>query len=332
MAATIRDIKKRTGLSLATISKYLNGGNVLPENKERIEEAIHELHYEVNEMARGLVTNKTKTIGIIVYSVESLFVGTMLHHIGNVLRRHGYGLLICDSNNDEKTQTDNIRFLMQKKVDGMLIIPVSEFCDILNTVRHRNIPIVLLDRDMPDMKFDSVTINNRKISEEVVSELIQKNHKKISIICSEKEYTGIERYKGFEAALQRAHLTVPEEYCKKGIHSFEHGYDSMKELLNLEDKPTAVVMTNYEITLGALMALKESEFRCPDDISMVGFDNLLLAHLVEPQMYMVVQPMKELGEKSAELLLKRIEDKDVTEAEEIVLEAWIEEGNSVKEL
>ena len=95
--ATIKDIKKKTGLSLATISKYLNGGNVLPENRIKIEEAIKELNYEVNEIARGLVTNRTKTVGVIVYSVESLFNGTLLRYIGSELRKAGYGLLICDS-------------------------------------------------------------------------------------------------------------------------------------------------------------------------------------------------------------------------------------------
>ena len=117
MAATIRDIKKRTGLSLATISKYLNGGNVLPENRILIEEAINELHYEVNELARGLVTHKTKTIGVLVYDIQCLFVGSMLHYLGMELHKKGYGMLICDSCNDEKLQKENLQFLLSRKVD-----------------------------------------------------------------------------------------------------------------------------------------------------------------------------------------------------------------------
>ena len=109
MAATIRDIKKRTGLSLATISKYLNGGNVLPENRILIEEAINELHYEVNELARGLVTHKTKTIGVLAYDIQCLFVGSMLHYLGMELHKKGYGMLICDSCNDEKLQKENLQ-------------------------------------------------------------------------------------------------------------------------------------------------------------------------------------------------------------------------------
>ena len=116
MAATIRDIRNQTGLSLATISKYLNGKNVLPENKEKIEAAIKDLHYEVNEIARGLVTNKTNTIGMIVYDIESMFSGVLIRHVGECLRRAGYALLVCDSCNDEKVEADNVRFLLNKKV------------------------------------------------------------------------------------------------------------------------------------------------------------------------------------------------------------------------
>ena len=120
MPATIVDIKRKTGLSLATISKYLNGGNVLPENKVKIEAAIKELHYEVNELARGLVTNKTRTVGILVYSIESPFSGVILHHVGEALRKKGYGMLIVDSCNDEEIEEKNLRYLISKKLFRLL--------------------------------------------------------------------------------------------------------------------------------------------------------------------------------------------------------------------
>ena len=125
MAATIRDIRERTGLSLATISKYLNGGNVLPRNRELIEEAIDAMHYEVNELARGLVTNRTKTIGVLVYDIQCFFVGNMLHHLGQELHKNGYGMLICDSCNDEEMEKANLQFLLSRKVDGILVFAVS---------------------------------------------------------------------------------------------------------------------------------------------------------------------------------------------------------------
>lgn len=330
MAATIRDIKEKTGLSLATISKYINGGNVRPENRVKIEAAIAELHYEVNEIARGLVTNKTRTIGVVMYSIESLFAGTMVHYIGQALRKKGYGLLICDSCNDEKVERDNIQFLVGKKVDGIILIPVSGTGDFLEPARRRNIPVVLLDRSVQGEEFDCVRIDNRKAAKQAAEAILQNSHEKIAVIYSGKEYTGIERYKGFCQVMRKAGFSIPEPYRKEGVHSIEHGYDSMKELLELSDKPTAVFMTNYEITLGAIMALQESEEYSLKDFFVMGFDNLLLTHLVDSHIYVVVQPMQELAESAAELLLNRIEGEIEGAPREMILGTTIQEANMGK--
>ena len=332
MAATIRDIKNMTGLSLATISKYLNGGNVLPANRVKIEQAINELHYEVNEIARGLVTNKTRTVGVVVYSIESLFNGMLIHHIGEVLREQGYGMLICDSCYDEELECKNIKFLLNKKVDGIIVVPVSHTSDFLKPAKDAGVPAVLLDRTLNDGAHDCVKIDNRMAAFRALPALLSNNHKKIAVISSEKEYTGIERYKGFMEAMQQAGLEVPSEYQKKGSHSIEFGHQSMEELLALKDRPTAVFMTNYEITLGAIMAVNESSYRCPDDISLLGFDNLILSHLVQPQMVMVVQPMKEMCEKAVEILMRRINEGMDGMPMEISLSTVLQEGNSIRKL
>lgn len=338
MAATIKDIREKTGLSLATISKYLNGGNVLPENSEKIEAAIEELHYEVNEIARGLVTNKTRTIGMVVYCVESVFNGTLIRHVGELLRREGYGLLICDSNYSEEREADNICFLTGKKVDGILVVPVANDAAFLGPARQRGIPVVLLDRPIAGSGCSCVRIDNRKAAAQAVSSLISKNHKDIAVICSAKEYTGIELYMGYTDAMQAAGLERREEYQKHGAHLFDHGYHSMKELLGLERKPTAIFMTNYDICLGAVAALQESAYRCPEDISLMGFDSLQPAFLVEPQMCVIVQPMEKLAEIAVVTLLKQIRGRHrETEAleaagEEILLDAAMVEGNSVRVL
>lgn len=334
MPATIRDIKAETGLSLATISKYLNGGNVLPENRVKIENAIKKLHYEVNEIARGLVTNRTRTVGVVVYSVESLFNGTLLHHIGNALRKEKYGILICDSCNDRKIEAENIRFLLNKKVDGIIVVPVSRKAGFLKPAKDAGVPVVLLDRSLEDEEFDCVKINNRAAAFRAVNLLLQNNHRKIAVICadSENEYTGYERYQGYLEAMNRAGISVPEEYKKRGVHSIEFGQRSMRQLIELKDPPTAVFMSNYEITLGAVMALNESGKRCPEDISMLGFDDLILSHLVKPQIYMVVQPMKEMSEKAVEILMSRIGSRGEALPVEIVVGTKIREGDSIAKL
>ena len=333
MPATILDIKERTGLSLATISKYLNGGNVLPENKEKIDAAVKELHYEVNEIARGLVTKKTRTVGILVYSIESPFSGILLHHVGEALRKRGYGMLIVDSCNDEEIEEKNLKYLISKKVDGIIALPVASKGDFLDPTKKAGVPVVLLDRSFADAEYDCVRIDNRKATYNAMKELISRNHKKIAIIASQKEYTGRERYKGFMEAMVDAGLDVPKEYRIYGTLSIANGYNGMKQLLSLENRPTAVFMSNYEVTLGAMLAMNEAGYSSPEDISLLGFDYQLLFHILQPQVYMVEQPMKQLGDHAVNRLLQRIEEKDVDDSPmEIVLSTRLQTGNSIKTL
>ncbi len=331
MPSTIRDIKERTGLSLATISKFLNGGNVLPENRTMIEQAIKELDYHPNEIARGLVTNKTRTVGVIVYDVASVFNGTLLKYIGQALSEQRYGMLICDSRNDEKTEAENLRFLVGKKVDGIIVLPISGSSAFLGPAKEADIPVVLLDRPFSNEAADCVRIDNRQAASRAVRRLIELGHKKIGIICSDEknEYTGYERFKGYREAMTEAGIPLRDEYMKRLRHSIESGYEGMKELIEMKERPTAVFMSNYEISLGAVMAVNEFNLKCPGDISLIGFDDLILSHIVKPRLYMVVQPMKEMGESSVELLLSRIGRKNMSPACEIILDTRINDGDSI---
>ena len=313
MSATIRDIKRLTGLSLATISKYLNGGNVLPENRVLIENAIDDLGYEVNEIARWLATKKTKTVGVIVFNIQSLFNSTLLSYISASLRQAGYGLLICDSAENPEQESKNIRFLLNKKVDGILIIPVNGEKHDLQLAEEAGIPAA---------------------AAEAIELLIRHNHKEIAIIASDSEYTGFNRYLGYRQAMQAHDYPIRKSFVKIGKASIQFGHQSMLELLKLKRRPTAVFMTNYEITLGGVMAMNESGINCPEDISLLGFDNLILSQIVKPKLTMVVQPMKEMAEKAAEILLKEMEaaGSGIREREVINLPTQIEIGNSVNTL
>lgn len=204
VSATMRDVKNRTGLSLATISKYLNGGNVLPENRVLIEKAIKELNYEVNEIARGLVKNKTKTVGVMVHDIECYFSGKLLHYIGKELRKQGYGMMICDSCNDEVLEEQNLKFLVSRKVDGIIVLPVSMKGRFLKPAKQDGIPVVLVDRSFQDEEFDCVAIDNKVAAFRAVDLLIKHNHRKIAVIASDIEYTGVERIKGYEDAMRQS--------------------------------------------------------------------------------------------------------------------------------
>ncbi len=331
MSATIRDIRRLTGLSLATISKYLNGGNVLPENRVRIEKAIDELGYEVNEIARWLATSKTRTVGVTVFNIQSLFNCTLLSHISAALRAKGYGVLICDCADSAEQEARNIRFLLNKKVDGILAVPVNGEKHDFRLAEEAGVPVVLMDRPAEGMQ--CVKIHNSQAAREATELLLRQNHRRIALIGSDEEYTGRRRCDGFRDALDRGGFPRNPELEKIGVAGIPFGYESMRDLLSLPERPTAVFMTNYEITLGAVMAVNESALRCPEDISLLGFDNLILSQIVRPKMTMVVQPMKEIGEKAAELLFQRMNGAETgSPAGNLNLSTSIEYGNSIADL
>ena len=332
MAATIRDIRDRTGLSLATISKYLNGGNVLPKNRELIEEAIDALHYEVNELARGLVTNRTKTIGVLVYDIQCLFVGNMLHYLGQELHKSGYAMLICDSCNNEEMEKENLQFLLSRKVDGILIFAVSLTGGFLDPAKRAGVPIVLLDRAFRGEEVDCVEVDNRTAVFRAAQMLIEYGHRKIALVASDVEYTGVERKKGYEDALRTYGISVPEGYRVSGRHSFELGYQGMKGILAMEEAPTAVILSNYDTTLGGILALDESDMNCPEDISVIGFDDMLMSKVIRPKLWIVSQPMREMSEKAVQMLLARIGHLEAGGPVRVSFTASMRMGDSVKKL
>ncbi|MBQ9360964.1 MAG: LacI family DNA-binding transcriptional regulator [Lachnospiraceae bacterium] len=332
MAATIKDIKAETGLGLATISKYLNGGNVRDENRQKIEEAIKKLDYHPNETARSLVTKRTKTVGFIVHNIAINFSGVLLQHASAYLHERGYGMMICDSNLDAKQEAENIRFCLDKQVDGILLMPVSDNPAVLAPTVRAEIPVVLLDREIESDAFDCVTIDNKNAAERATDYLIDNGHNSIAVIHSE-EYTGNERFKGFLSSMEKAGVKVPKQYIYSAhVHSTELGYNSMKALLKLRERPTAVVTTNYEVSLGVIMAMNEEGIRCPEDISLIGFDELILPMVMRPKLTLVAQPMEDIATEGARILLKRIEEGNDFPRQRMSLYAALKEGESVRKI
>lgn len=332
MSATIKDIKEETGLSLATISKYLNGGKVLDKNAQLIRAAVEKLHYQPNEMARSLVTNKTRTVGVVCYSVASLFAGIMLKHVGDYLRSKGYGVLICDSDNKEELQAENIRFMLNKKVDGIIIIPVSTCADSLKIAQDANVPVVVLDRDMEGDDHDVVTVDNYGAGIKLMNYLIERHHTRIALISTGMHSSHEERNRAYMDVLKREGIHVRNEYICLDKHTMEAGYCAMKKLLCLDERPTAVFSTGYEFNLGIVMALNEEHVKYPEDMSIVGFDDLILPSILHTQLTVMSQPMEKMGRAAASLLLKRIHGKKSAKPEHIIFDAVLLGGNSVIDL
>jgi LacI family transcriptional regulator len=333
MAATIKDVARETGLSIATISKYINGGNVLEGNRALIECAIDKLGYTVNAMARGLKTSRTMTVGVLIPDLKNIFCTTIISSLENILMQNGYSTIICDYNQQPGLESEKLNFLAGKQVDGILLLPSGPVLPGLASLIDRGIPVVLIDRAMDELRCDTILVDNLNASYNAVEMLITHGHRRIGIICGPRDvFTARERLLGYERVHGDYSMAVDDALIKSGGYDVDSGYRLLGELLDQADPPTAVFVTNYEMTMGAVMAANERNIRFPDDLSFIGFDNLQMAMVVKPRLAIVVQPVEQIGETAANILLRRLKGDMGNYPAMVRLKTSLLPGESVKDL
>ncbi len=311
MAATIKDVAKLAGVGVATISSYINGGNVRDYNRVKIENAIRELNYEANEIARGLKTNKSKTIGIIIPELDSNFYAEICMKIEDILRPLGYAIIITDSRSNKEREDEAIDFLQKKRVDGLIIVPSSKDSTKIKEFVALGYPVVLLDRLLADIDGCAcVIIDNMHAAGVATKRLIDAGHKEIGIIIGPEEiYTSSERKKGYRKALEDNNILYKEELVIHGDYTISGGMSATTKLIEQNKDITAVVLTNYDMTIGAIIALNELGIKVPNDLSIIGFDSIDFAKALTPNLEIVVQPLDEIAKNAAEALLLRLNQK-----------------------
>ena len=333
MAATMKDIARRTGLGLATISSYFNGGNVREKNRIKIEEAIEELHYEVNEVARGLKTNATRTIGVVIPELNNTFCAEIITGMEDVLRSHGYATIVCDCRTDKKLEREAVEFLTRRRVDGIINMPVDEEGNHLKRFQKTGKPIVLIDRKIQGINCDSVLVDNKKAAEDAVRYFIERGHRNIGIIGGPEEvFTAQERMAGYYKALESAGIPVSESLIWHGDYTIQGGVRGLEELVQNNPEMTAVFVTNYEMTMGAMIGVNELGIRIPEQLSMIGFDNLQFARACNPKLTIVAQPTDGIAREVAKVMLNHLENAGETPGELFSekLETEIIAGKSVR--
>lgn len=332
MAATIKDIAKKTGLGLATISSYLNGGNVREQNRIKIELAIEELHYEVNEVARGLKTNRTKIIGIIIPELNNIFCAEIITEVEDVLRGHGYATMICDCRTDEQREKEAVEFLKKRRVDGVIVMPSGSSGKHFAKLIKEGIPVVLLDRQLEDIDCDCVLVDNQNGAKEAVARLIDAGHRKVGIITGPKHvFTAKERLLGYCEALREAGIPVKQSLISHNEYTIAGGISGLRELVKKNTDMTAVFVSNYELTMGVVIEANELNLRIPEELSVIGFDNVEFARACVPRLSIVSQPTKEIATQVSEALLRRLDtDTEQKDSIIVILETGFAEGKSVK--
>lgn len=304
--STIKDVARRTGLSLSTISKYLNGGNVREENRLKIDRAVRELDYSVNYLARSLKANRSMTIGILLPTISSPFFGRVVAAMDAQLLKSGYESIVCSYNFDHALELEKLEFLARRHVDALVYVPEHVTLDELHS-RIGELPLLLLDRTIDGAVCDSIVVDNLNAVYMATEQLISRGHRRIGLIAGPQSIsTARERMTGYRRVLQDYGLAVDESLIVMGDYGMESGSRLFNRLLDMPQPPTAICVTNYDMTIGAITAAHERGVRLPEDVDLIGYDNIDLCRIVSPALEIVEQPMDEMGRAAAELIAARL--------------------------
>jgi len=293
-------------------------------NKDKLQ-----LDFQVNEFARSLRMNKSMTVGVLLPELDNIFSTRIVSEVENILMEHGYSTLICDYKNSPALERSKLQFLTRKMADALVVMPThltaEDFADI-------NKPVVCLDRPIEQFDCDRVLVDNRGASASAVQHLVAHGHERIGILCGPREvYTVRNRLAGYREALLQAGITPDESLILFGDYDVKTGHRLTRQLMQSENPPTALIATNFDLTTGMVIALNELDLRIPDDISVVGFDHAELASAMRPHMSVVLQPIQQIGQEVANLLLDRLQG-GTQSMREIVMPTCLTQGQSAKHI
>ena len=301
--ATIKDVSKLAGVSVATVSRYLNkNGYVSKEAAATISEVIDKLNYRPNNIARSLAGMKTATIGLMVPDILNPFFPELARSIEDAANEYGYTVMLCNTDNDSLKEQKYIDTLLQKQVDGIIISSYTIEPEHLNGLQKQSIPVVLMDNVFSSDSVVSLTVENRRGGELAVEHLLTQGCSKIAHICGPLTITSSrERTAGFEEASRRTDWFTPSLI---GYSDFtvNGGYSTMKELLALHPNLDGVFASNDLMAAGALKALHEAGKRVPRDVKVIGFDGIGL-EMMTPELSTIAQPIYELGKTAMDSLV-----------------------------
>jgi DNA-binding LacI/PurR family transcriptional regulator len=307
---TIRQVAEAAGVSIATVSRVLSGkGGVSDGLAEKVRQSATDLNFRPNRVARGLRRQHTQTIGVLVTDIQNPFFTSVLQSIECVLETSGYVLLLCNSDEQPGREKIHLATLQAEGVAGVIIAPTRSEPGRYQPVVDNGTPMVLIDREVQDLRADCVTINNHDACVSAVNHLVSLGHTKIGLIAGPSyATTSATRKKGYLQALRDAGIGHTSDFIQAADYKQNGGYDAMGRLLKLADRPTAVIVLNNLMTLGALQAIHEQKLSVPGDIALLGFDDMPWAACLQPPLTVIAQPTYALGEAAAKLLVDRVQN------------------------
>ena len=302
----INEIAKLAGVSRATVSRYLNEGYVSGEKKERIRQVIEETGYKPSSQAQMLSTKKTKLVGVILPKISSDTVSRMVAGISDILSEHGYQILLANTNNDISEEIKYLNIFKESHVDGILFIATIFTSRHKKALKECRVPLVILSQRLEG--YSCVYHDNFHAAWELTELLLENGRVPAYIGVTDKdEAVGLERRRGYEAALKRRKLPCRPELMAEGDFSIESGMEKMKELLEREPSVDSVFCATDNIAVGAVLYLKEAGKSVPGDIQVAGIGDTIPARIVSPALTTVHIPYKTSGMEAAKMLVERME-------------------------
>lgn len=319
--STIADVAKRAGVSKMTVSRVINNsGYISQDTRSRVEEAIAELGYIPNALARSLRFKQTQTIALIVTDITNPFFTTIARGVEDTASELGFSVIFCNTDESPEEEQEYIRVLMQKQIDGLLLVPARSRRDSVALLQDKTIPLVLLDRQLPGQSIDSVRCDSELGAYRLVRHLLDLGHRRIAMLSGPADVTtAADRVAGWQRALREAGLDAPAGLLEYGTYSVESGYAMARRALEASPRPTAFFTANNFIAVGAVRALVERGLRVPEDVSFVTFDDLPPTMVIDPFFTSAMQPAYEMGRQATLLLLDRLEGKGPDGPQETIL-------------
>jgi LacI family transcriptional regulator len=317
---TIQDVARRAGVAPITVSRVINNsGYASEETRSRVEAAIQELGYVPNTLARGLRSKRTNTLALVVTDITNPFFTLIARGVEDVASASGFTVIYCNTDESETKEEKYINILVQKQVDGVLLVPACSNSISVKFLFSNEIPVVLIDRSIPGFQTDLVRCNSEEGAYDLTKHLIELGHERIVTITGPRGVsTSEDRVLGYRRALSEAGL---ESFASiyYGAFTQASGYELTNQVLELSLRPTAIFGANNFLSIGVLKALRDANLRVPEDMAVVGFDDLPVSMVVDPILTVAAQPAYEMGQQATVLLLQRLSIDASGSNQEIIL-------------
>jgi LacI family transcriptional regulator len=308
---TIDDVAKYAGVSTATVSRVINDNYpVSDELRQQVQSAIAALGYQPDRAARRLRANSSEILGIIIPDIQNPYFTSVVRGIEDMAYAHQMNVLLCNTDDDPQKQENYLRVMRAERAAGLVLAPSFGIrAEAVQVLQNTGVPTVLIDRLVPGLEIDSVLVDNAQGAYMATRHLGRLGYQRIGLIVGDQELTpGFQRYQGYQQALRDSGSLLEPEYVRIGHFKIESGYLLAKDLLQLPVRPDAIFAASNLISLGVLKAIREMNLRVPEDVAVVGFDDMVWANELYSPLTTVAQPMYEVGQEATRLLLQRKDD------------------------